>query len=336
VSCRAHDGAERPLNHGVRQGAEGGLVSAVIPAWNVERYVAAAIQSVLDQDYPRVEIIVVDDGSADATVARVEEFVSRGAPVSLLRQPHGGACRARNHGLAAARGEFVQFLDADDWLAPQKFSAQVRWLREHPEIAMAWSDHIVVAERGDPIRTVTLDLPSDRRGFMRAMLGGEGCPHTNSLLLRTRPLRERGVRWDETLGAAQEWDFQLQAVRAGIRPGRCVGQFSYYRRRTSGNIWSRTVAEVTRHQEWALDKWAGLLGTSPDLRRAAARSYFKLARRYRQAGRPDDAERLLREVFRLDPGFAPNEDNPLFNLIARLTNVRVALWAAGVKRRLGA
>jgi glycosyltransferase involved in cell wall biosynthesis len=90
-------------------------VSVVIPAYNSEKTIARAIQSALAQEYPSVEILVVDDGSSDRTRQAVEKF---GPPVHYLWQENRGAAAARNRGILAAQGEFVAFLDADDeWLS---------------------------------------------------------------------------------------------------------------------------------------------------------------------------------------------------------------------------
>jgi glycosyltransferase involved in cell wall biosynthesis len=90
-------------------------ISVIIPAWNAERHISRAIRSVLAQTRPADEIIVVDDGSTDGTAEAVQTF---GQAVRLIQQPHAGVSVARNTGIAAARGQWMAFLDADDeWLA---------------------------------------------------------------------------------------------------------------------------------------------------------------------------------------------------------------------------
>jgi GT2 family glycosyltransferase len=99
------------------------LVSILIPAFNVERWIGATLSSALGQTWRPIEVIVVDDGSRDGTAAAALAFEDRG--VRVIRQPHGGAAAARNQAFRASRGEYIQYLDADDLLAPDKIERQL-------------------------------------------------------------------------------------------------------------------------------------------------------------------------------------------------------------------
>lgn len=310
------------------------LVSTVIPTYNVEEYVGTAIESVLQQDYPRVEVIVVDDGSSDATVGRVRDYSESDAPVRLIEQPHRGANAARNDGLEKSRGEFVQFLDADDWLAERKFSIQTSWLAANDGAGMVFSDHRRVDPSGDVRDTATMDIPVQRESFLLALLAGVGCPHTNSLLFRREVFCNKDIEWDERLSAAQEWDLQMQIAYEGVRVSYCPLTLSVRRERGSGNIWSSPEEEILCAQEEALRKWTDRLKHSDEARQAAAQSYFRLARRARQAGLITMSDRFLHEVFELDTDFVVKEDSLLFNLIGKFAGVKAALWIAQAKRRL--
>jgi glycosyltransferase involved in cell wall biosynthesis len=106
-------------------------VSVVIPAYNAESCVGRAIRSVLVQTHPVREIIVVDDGSRDATRAVVQEF---GVPVRYIHQVNAGVSAARNHGIREAVGEWIAFLDADDEWLPDKLGRQVELLKARPDL----------------------------------------------------------------------------------------------------------------------------------------------------------------------------------------------------------
>ena len=93
-------------------------VSVIMPAYNVAPYVGAAIGSVLDQTFTDLELIVIDDGSTDATFEIAAACAARDPRVRLLRKPNGGISSARNHGLRAASGAFIAILDSDDLWSP--------------------------------------------------------------------------------------------------------------------------------------------------------------------------------------------------------------------------
>src|SRR5256714_5285360 len=102
------------------------LVSILIPAYNSQEWIKDTIQSALAQTWPRKEIIVVDDGSRDQTLKIAREFESR--KVRVVTQPNQGAAVARNTAFSLAQGDYIQWLDADDLLAPDKVENQVRQL----------------------------------------------------------------------------------------------------------------------------------------------------------------------------------------------------------------
>lgn len=99
------------------------LVSVIIPAFNAERFIAATIESALAQDWTATEIIVVDDGSVDGSVAVIRGYASQG--VRCIVKANGGGSAARNTGFRASHGDYIQFLDHDDLLAPDKISRQM-------------------------------------------------------------------------------------------------------------------------------------------------------------------------------------------------------------------
>ena len=106
-------------------------VSVVIPVYNGDRYLAEAITSVLDQTYKNFELIVVDDGSTDGSAEIAKSYKQA---VLYTFQPNGGLSKARNTGLALARGKYIAFLDHDDLWLPHKLARQVTYLDSHPDV----------------------------------------------------------------------------------------------------------------------------------------------------------------------------------------------------------
>jgi glycosyltransferase involved in cell wall biosynthesis len=114
----------------MRQALKKPLVSVIIPTFNRGWIVKEAIDSVLEQDFSDYELIVVDDGSDDNTPAILKAY---GKKITVLHQPNKGVSAARNHGIAAASGRLIAFLDSDDLWLPRKLSAQVKFFKDHPD-----------------------------------------------------------------------------------------------------------------------------------------------------------------------------------------------------------
>ncbi len=174
----------------------GPLVSAVMPVYNAEEFLAEALESVFAQDYEPIEVIVVNDGSQDRSGEIAQSFPG----VRYFEQENQGASMARNHAIAHAEGEFVAFVDADDVLPPRKLSLQVGYLQEHPEIACALGrQHWLQAPPGalrdqvwgdiDGIPLVSIVV---RRSIIQE-LGGLHAAPTGDLDFLVR-LREAGYR----------------------------------------------------------------------------------------------------------------------------------------------
>src|SRR5207249_11176371 len=109
------------------------MVSVVIATYNCRRYVGEAVESALAQSYQPIEVIVVDDGSTDGTAEELRPFKDR---IRYLVQANQGPAAARNHGIRAARGEYVAFLDADDLWAPSKIEKQVAAMEKSDKIGV--------------------------------------------------------------------------------------------------------------------------------------------------------------------------------------------------------
>ena len=98
-------------------------VSVLVPAYNAERWIGSALESALNQSWPKIEIIVVDDGSRDGTLSVAKRYENK--RVKIIKQENRGAAAARNRALLEAQGDFIQYLDADDLLSPEKVEEQV-------------------------------------------------------------------------------------------------------------------------------------------------------------------------------------------------------------------
>ncbi|MCA9080728.1 MAG: glycosyltransferase family 2 protein [Planctomycetaceae bacterium] len=135
------------------------LVSVIVPTYNRERFLAEAIHSALCQSWIDLEVIVVDDGSRDHSFEILQELARHDARLRIFRQENSGVSAARNRALAAARGDYIAFLDSDDVWFPWKLNLQLHLLQQRPDVGMVWTDM-------DAIRP---DGTSLQRGFLRHM-----------------------------------------------------------------------------------------------------------------------------------------------------------------------
>jgi hypothetical protein len=199
------------------------VVSVILPVYNVEAFVRAAIDSVLSQSFDSLELIVIDDGSTDGTAAEVERI-----GVTLARQDHRGVPAARNAAMKMARGRYIAFMDGDDVWLQGKLSADVEYLDSHPEADLIFSAMRVVDEAGrdlgrairrwDGILTLRDLLIEDWIG-------------TDTVLLR-REAREQAGWFDETLPTGSDHEYWLRF--ALLRPANLHGSprvSALYRRR---------------------------------------------------------------------------------------------------------
>ena len=110
------------------------LVSVVIPIYNSEKYLSETLSSILASDYANLEVICMDDGSKDASMSIAQEYASMDHRVKVYSQSNGGACRARNHAISLALGEFILPIDSDDKISPTYISNAAKVLMDNPNV----------------------------------------------------------------------------------------------------------------------------------------------------------------------------------------------------------
>lgn len=188
------------------------LVSIIIPAYNRARFLPETLNSALGQSIADIECIVVDDGSTDGTKDVVDRFSERDPRVRYLQQENRGPSAARNYGLAEARGRFIQFLDSDDIIVPDKLAQQLAQLDGAGNLAMSYCDYRYCAH-DDVNETASRDnLPPPRFVMQRALWDiasrwetGFSIP-MHCFLFDARFFRECGIRFDEELANHEDWD----------------------------------------------------------------------------------------------------------------------------------
>jgi len=183
------------------------LVSVVIPVYNCERFVGAAIESVLAQSYRPFEIIAVDDGSTDGTRDVLRSFAQH---ITVLTQPNKGVSAARNAGVQASRGRYVAFLDADDLWVADKLARQVSLLERHPSAVACYSDHSVIDGKGSTVSpTAALFGPRCSGVITKALLEFTVIV-TPSVLMARRSALDRTGPFREGLRIAEDLNIWLR------------------------------------------------------------------------------------------------------------------------------
>lgn len=186
-------------------------ISVVMPAYNCAWCIDRAIDSVFAQTLTDYELIVVDDGSTDATP---ELLARRGSRLRVIRQANAGMSAARNAGIAAARGDFVAFIDSDDWWRPEKLAQQVALLDAHPEIGFC--SHATELQSPDGEVNGVWPCPESTENLVSQILGGRSAVAggASSVMVR-KQLLERTGGFDARLRGAEDTDLWVRLAAAG-------------------------------------------------------------------------------------------------------------------------
>lgn len=181
------------------------LVSVVVPAYNAETYIDAAVHSVLVQTFRDFELIVVDDGSSDRTASRLMAY---GDSLRCLRQPNGGVSRARNRGIEASRGRLVAFLDADDAWLPGKLARQTSTLESQGDCRACYTAATVTDAS---LRPTTVERsPDGSVTVLNLLLQGNLVPGGGSSILCERNLLNETGAFDADLSLCADWDMWIR------------------------------------------------------------------------------------------------------------------------------
>jgi len=306
------------------------LVSILIPCHNAGPWLGATLESALAQTWPNREIILVNDGSTDHSLALARGFESRG--VRVLDQPNQGAAAARNAALRVAQGDWIQFLDADDLLAPDKIARQIALDGgDVPMLSGSWGRF-----HDDPAGTVWDHSPLLRDlsalEFARAYLSTNSMMHPAAWLVRRAPVLAAGP-WDERLSLNDDGEYFF---RVGLAAGRivyCPEARSHYR---TGHATSLSWQHSRRHLESAHLAVALIveraLAFDPSLRAAAANAWLKFAYEYYPA-EPDLVATAEHNAVALGGGWIQPEGGRFFRFFCPLLGWKLARRLQHLTRR---
>ncbi len=215
-------------------------ISVIVPVYNVARYLPECIDSILDQDYKDLEVILIDDGSTDLSGTICDQYAQKDLRVTVIHQKNGGAAAAKNAGLRAARGEYLSFVDSDDVLEPGAYSHMLAILRESDADAVECSFRDLYRDGKEDQILISERQVFDRNGYLTQFTKGWTCALLWNKLYK-RALFE-GVFFEEGHKIDDEY-FTYQGflkAKKVIRDGRIVYN---YRRRASSVMQSPSARE---------------------------------------------------------------------------------------------
>jgi glycosyltransferase involved in cell wall biosynthesis len=296
-------------------------VSVIIPTYNRSKLLRLAVESVLAQTYPNVEIIVVDDGSTDDTPSVIAQYAGR---ATYIRQANAGVSAARNRGFRSASGEYVNFLDDDDLLMPAKLERQVQVLDTRPEIGLVHCGYYCIDGDGNRLRKVCLLPDGTLRELAIIDLMWSGAP-----LIRRQCLEQVGL-FDEKLPwrgqYSEDWDMWLRIAQAGYQFACVQEPLGAYRFMPDS-----VMANVSKVEDGAfavLDKVFTDPQLSADVRAVKAQAYGNthlwVSWSYYASGLWNDARRNLAKALTLLPQLLEHPQELLESIIGHALSVRIS------------
>jgi glycosyltransferase involved in cell wall biosynthesis len=226
------------------------LVSVIIPCYNAERYLAECLDSVLNQSCDNTEIIVVDNNSKDGSLAIAKEYAAKyPQKIKVLEEKQAGAPYARNTGFMASSGEYIQFLDADDTLAKDKFKQQLNAFTSDVDVVV--SDYGVYSNDLNEVLELRT-FPSIDNNLLQTAV--------NSIIITGNPLYKRTAIekygcYDVNLTASQDWEFHIRLALNGAKFKYLSGEFFHYRKHSESlssnwvSVYNVAITIIERYAE---------------------------------------------------------------------------------------
>nr|WP_316640631.1 glycosyltransferase [uncultured Roseateles sp.] len=267
------------------------LVSIVIPAYNQAEYLQAAIDSVLAQDYPELELCVINDGSSDQTAEILALYADRAL---CLSQDNSGQAATLNRGWNMCRGELLGYLSSDDKLHPEAISTLVKALSHAPQCQVAYPDYDLIDARGNLIKTIVAeDFSLPRLTEELVCQPGPGALFRREVLLRVGG-------WNSAFRLVPDFEFWLRAATLGpfLHVSGVLAQYRVHDGSASFRPASSNAAgEIVR----AIASFWGSTDTHP-ARRARSNAYLISAKTHALSGRPGHMLMALWQAAKLKPG----------------------------------
>ena len=233
------------------------MVSVIIPVYNSERYISEAVESVLNQTYRNLQVIVINDGSTDGTERALEPYMDH---INYFFQENRGVAAARNVGIRSSRGRYIAFLDSDDIWMPEKLENQVSYMIGHPEFKFLYSDYVYFNDDNLDVKdSIPLYKNAKPAGcIFHNLVMSSHFLHTSTVLAKREIIEEVGG-FDERFRLGEDYELWLR-ISAIYDIGYVEGVFSGYRRHPG----SLTANNYNQEVPWEIRAIEKNLKANPD------------------------------------------------------------------------
>lgn len=220
------------------------LVSILIPVYNAEKTIERCISSVLNQTYPDFELILLDDGSTDGSGPICDAYAEKDRRIRVLHKENTGVSDTRNQGIAMAEGEYLQFLDSDDWIPPHATESFVRTVTEHPCDMVIADFYRVVGERVSQKGDIDREGLVDRAGYAAHMMQKPADFYYGVLwnkFYKHSLIEEYEIKMDTSISWCEDFLFNMEYVRH-IRSAYVLRVPVYYYVKTKGSLVTQGIS----------------------------------------------------------------------------------------------
>ncbi|GHU42697.1 glycosyl transferase family 2 [Clostridia bacterium] len=227
------------------------LVSIIVPMYNVENYIEECLDSILLQNHKNLEIIVVNDGSPDSCGKIADEYAMKDSRVHVIHQENKGVSAARNHGLEIATGDFIVFIDADDWVSADHVSYLLKiYKKTGADLCFStslFSQKDEEQNRRDKIRIITPQSATALLLSPKVVVGSYNKLYHKNLLLG------KGLRFSEELFSGEGLCFITNAAQHAESVGIGNRKTYYYRRNVASSATTKFNVKMYTNNEYSLD-----------------------------------------------------------------------------------
>ncbi len=308
-------------------------VSILIPCYNTEQWIAQAIESALNQTYFNKEVIVVDDGSTDRSLEVIKSF---GNSIHWETGENRGGNAARNRLLELSTGEWLQYLDADDYLLPSKIEKQIKFLSQHPDPDIIYSPTILEYWETEMVKQEILPIPEPHDPWI--LLARWYLPQTGSPLWKKQAILDVGG-WKANQPCCQEHELYLRLLKARKRFIYCHDSGSVYRQWSESTVCKKDKSETYFRRLDIIDQletFIKSIGKLTDERQSAINQARFECARIIWLSNPDWANQLINKIKQTQPHFIPQGDYApqIYQLSYKFFGFSLAENMAFLKRKL--